>query len=79
MFKNPDKRHHDRLQSIQLPVCKVLPVLSKGFEIETEMSIHAVDKNMYIENEVIEYRDRPEGRIQTEYIFRWLPGTCRKP
>ena len=25
------------------------------------MSIHAVDKNMYIENEVIEYRDRPEG------------------
>ena len=40
---------------------KTFPVLSKGFEIETEMSIHAVDKNMYIENEVIEYRDRPEG------------------
>ena len=39
---------------------KSFPVLSKGFEIETEMSIHAVDKNMYIENEVIEYRDRPE-------------------
>ena len=36
---------------------KSFPVLSKGFEIETEMSIHAVDKNMYIENEVIEYRD----------------------
>ena len=40
---------------------KSFPVLSKGFEIETEMSIHAVDKNMYIENEVIEFRDRPEG------------------
>ena len=40
---------------------KSFPVLSKGFEIETEMSIHAVDKNMYIENEVIEYRDRPDG------------------
>ena len=40
---------------------KSFPVLSKGFEIETEMSIHAVDKNMYIENEVIKYRDRPEG------------------
>ena len=40
---------------------KSFPELSKGFEIETEMSIHAVDKNMYIENEVIEYRDRPEG------------------
>ena len=40
---------------------KSFPVLSQGFEIETEMSIHAVDKNMYLENIVIEYRDRPEG------------------
>ena len=40
---------------------KSFPVLSKGFEIETEMTIHAVDKNMLIENVVIEYRDRPEG------------------
>lgn len=40
---------------------KTFPVLSKGFEIETEMSIHAVDKNMYVENLIIEYRDRPEG------------------
>lgn len=42
---------------------KTFPVLSKGFEIETEMSIHAVDKNMLIENVVIDYRDRPEGSI----------------
>lgn len=40
---------------------KSFPVLSKGFEIETEMSIHAVEKNMYIDNQVIEYRNRPEG------------------
>lgn len=40
---------------------KSFPVLSKGFEIETEMSIHAIDKNMFVENAVIEYRDRPEG------------------
>lgn len=40
---------------------KTFPVLSKGFEIETEMSIHAVDKNMLIENIIIDYRDRPEG------------------
>ncbi len=40
---------------------KSFPVLSKGFEIETEMSIHAVDKNMNVENVIIEYRDRPEG------------------
>ena len=42
---------------------KTFPVLSKGFEIETEMSIHAIDKNMRMENEVIEYRDRPEGSM----------------
>ena len=40
---------------------KTFPVLSQGFEIETEMTIHAADKNMFIENVVIEYRDRPEG------------------
>lgn len=40
---------------------KTFPVLSRGFEIETEMSIHAVERNMQIENVVVEYRDRPEG------------------
>ena len=40
---------------------KSFPVVSKGFEIETEMSIHAADKNMFVENVIIEYRDRPEG------------------
>lgn len=40
---------------------KSFPVLSKGFEIETEMSIHAVDKNMRMENVIVTYRDRPEG------------------
>ena len=40
---------------------KTYPVLSRGFEIETEMTIHAVDKNMQVENVVVDYRDRPEG------------------
>ena len=40
---------------------KSFPVLSRGFEIETEMTIHAVDKNMAVENVVVGYRDRPEG------------------
>ncbi len=43
-----------RVQSVQFPVAKSFPVLSRGFEIETEMSIHAVDKNMQVENVVIE-------------------------
>lgn len=42
---------------------KTFPVLSKGFEIETEMSIHAIDKNMQIENYIIKYRDRPTGSV----------------
>ena len=40
---------------------KTFPVLSKGFEIETEMTIHAVDKNMRIETVIVDYRDRPAG------------------
>lgn len=40
---------------------KTFPVLSKGFEIETEMTIHALDKNLFNKNLVIEYQDRPEG------------------
>ena len=40
---------------------KTFPVLSRGFEIETEMTIHAADKNMQVDNVIIEYRDRPEG------------------
>ena len=40
---------------------KTFPVLSKGFEIETEMTIHAVSNNMQIENVIVDYRDRPAG------------------
>ena len=40
---------------------KTFPVLSTGFEIETEMTIHALDKNMHIRHVVIPYRDRPAG------------------
>ena len=48
---------------------KTFPVLSKGFEIETEMSIHAADKNMQVENVVVEYRDRPEGSVSKLNTF----------
>ncbi|MBR1802155.1 glycosyltransferase [Candidatus Saccharibacteria bacterium] len=40
---------------------KGFPIISKGFEIETEMTIHAVDKNFKIIEIPIEYRDRPAG------------------
>ena len=40
---------------------KTFPVFSKGFEIETEMTIHAVNYGLQVDNVVVEYRDRPEG------------------
>ena len=40
---------------------KTMPVLSEGFQIETELSIHAVDKRFRIVDVPIDYRDRPEG------------------
>ena len=42
---------------------KSFQVLSKGFEIETEMSIHAIEKNMLVEIVIVTYRDRPEGSV----------------
>ena len=42
---------------------KTFPILSKGFEIETEMTIHAVYNHMQIDNVIVEYRDRPEGSV----------------
>lgn len=40
---------------------KTFPVCSRGFEIETEMTIHAVQRNMQVENVIVGYRDRPDG------------------
>ncbi len=48
---------------------KTFPVLSKGFEIETEMTIHGVYNNMQIENVVIDYRDRPDGSVSKLNTF----------
>ena len=42
---------------------KSFPVISQGFEIETEMSIHAIDKNMLVENVIVDFRDRPIGSV----------------
>lgn len=42
---------------------KTFPVLSEGFQIETELSIHAVDRRWRIVDVPVEYRDRPEGSV----------------
>ncbi len=61
LFKSDIKDIMTGYRAFSYQFVKTFPVLSKGFEIETEMSIHAVDKNMLVENQIIEYRDRPEG------------------
>lgn len=42
---------------------KTMPVMSPKFEIETEMSLHALDKKFIIKEIPIVYRDRPEGSV----------------
>jgi len=61
LFKSAIKDMMTGYRAFSYQFVKSFAVLSKGFEIETEMSIHAVDKKMFIENVVIEYRDRPNG------------------
>ena len=61
LFKCEIKAIMTGYRAFSYPFVKTFPVLSKGFEIETEMSIHAVDKKLAVENVVISYRDRPDG------------------
>lgn len=61
LFKSDIKDIMTGYRAFSYEFVKTYPVLSKGFEIETEMSIHAIDRGMQIENVVIEYRDRPAG------------------
>lgn len=63
LFHNDIKDIMTGYRAFSYEFVKTFPILSKGFEIETEMSIHAVDKNMYVENVVIDYRDRPAGSV----------------
>lgn len=63
LFHNDIKDIMTGYRAFSYEFAKTFPVLSEGFEIETEMSIHAVANNMQIENQIIVYRDRPEGSI----------------
>lgn len=61
MFKSNIKDIMTGYRAMSYQFVKTFPVLSKGFEIETEMTIQAIDKNMQIDNVIIDYRDRPVG------------------
>ena len=63
LFKNNIKDIMTGYRAFSYDFVKGFPVLSKGFEIETEMTIHAVDKNYKIVEVPVTYRDRPEGSV----------------
>ena len=60
-FKNDIRDIMTGYRAFSLEFVKTYPVLSRGFEIETEMSIFAIVNNMAMKNHVIDYRDRPQG------------------
>ena len=61
LFKNNVKDIMTGYRAFNYEFVKGFPVLSKGFEIETEMTIHAVDKNYHLVEIPVNYKDRPEG------------------
>ena len=63
LFKNNIKDIMTGYRAFSYEFVKGFPVLSKGFEIETEMTIHAVDKNFKLVEIPVSYRDRPEGSL----------------
>ncbi len=63
LFNNNIKDIMTGYRAFSYDFVKGFPILSKGFEIETEMTIHAVDKNYKIVELPVTYRDRPDGSI----------------
>lgn len=61
LFKCEIKDIMTGFRAMSYEFVKTYPVLSRGFEIETEMTIHAVFNQMSIENVIVDYRDRPDG------------------
>lgn len=60
-FKNDIRDIMTGYRAFSFEFVKSYPVLSRGFEIETEMSIFATVNNLAVKNHIIEYRDRPAG------------------
>lgn len=69
IFKSNIKDIMTGYRAFSYDFVKTFPVLSKGFEIETEMTIHALDKNFLLKEIPIEYRDRPQGSVSKLNTF----------
>lgn len=69
IFKSNIKDIMTGYRAFSYDFVKTFPVLSKGFEIETEMTIHALDKNFLLKEIPVEYRDRPQGSVSKLNTF----------
>ena len=69
LFKSKIKDIMTGYRAFSYDFVKTFPVLSKGFEIETEMTIHALDKNFKLVEIPVEYRDRPDGSVSKLNTF----------
>ena len=63
IFKSDIKDVMTGYRAFSYRFVKTFPVVSHGFEIETEMTIHAITMNMLVKNELVDYRDRPAGSV----------------
>ena len=70
LFDNNIKDIMTGYRAFSYEFVKSFPILSKGFEIETEMTIHAVDKNFMIKEIPVLYKDRPEGSVSKLNTFK---------
>ena len=70
IFKNNINDIMTGYRAFSYEFVKTYPILSKGFEIETEMSIHAVDKNFTLKEIPVQYRDRPAGSVSKLNTFK---------
>ena len=70
IFKSNIKDIMTGYRAFSYNFAKTFPILSKGFEIETEMTIHAIDKNFTLKEIPVQYRDRPEGSVSKLNTFK---------
>lgn len=63
LFKSNVKDIMTGYRAFSYEFVKTFPISSKGFEIETEMTIHSLDKNFLLKEVPINYKDRPEGSV----------------
>ena len=70
LFNNNVKDIMTGYRAFSYEFVKGFPVLSKGFEIETEMTIHAVDKNYHLVEIPVNYKDRPEGSVSKRNTYK---------